>query len=159
MRSLRRQPVFDADYGFAPPMMEKRIRRLSSFARSKHETKLSCVNFPSTKKSESLITVLVGPERQPFSVEPQILDHGVIQILVEKTGSPVVEDSETSDYENYDYGCGILKPRKSKASQTTAIIHLDCDAILFDHILWLLDNDDPSIRYLNMDELMEFYSY
>lgn len=36
-------------------------------------------------------------------------------------------------------------------------IFLDCDAILFEHILWLLNNDDPAIRQLNIEELMEFY--
>ncbi|KAJ7560903.1 hypothetical protein O6H91_03G005500 [Diphasiastrum complanatum] len=152
-RSRRQRAGF---YELAPPMMENSISRLSSFQRSKHEKKMSCINF-STKRAKSLITILVGPERQAFSVKPQILDHGVVQCLVEKTGSRLVEETD-SDYENYDYGCGILKFRKSKASQASAKIHLDCDAILFDHILWLLDNDDPSIRHLNMDELMEFYS-
>ncbi|KAJ7560905.1 hypothetical protein O6H91_03G005700 [Diphasiastrum complanatum] len=151
---MQRRPGFDADYEAVPPMMERRIRYNSSFSRLRHK-KVSCVRFRK-RKAKRLITVLVGPERQAFSVEPHLLDHGVMQFLVDKTGSPVVEESD-ADCGNFKYGCGILKLSKEKASQATARIHINCDAILFDHIVWLLHNDDPSIRHLNIDELLEFY--
>ncbi|KAJ7543716.1 hypothetical protein O6H91_09G049800 [Diphasiastrum complanatum] len=155
IRIMRQRPRFDAYWDLSSPATEKRIRRLSSSSQRKHERMFSCVNFP-TKKAKNLITVLVGPERQAFAIEPQILDHGVVQCLVQKTRSAAGQESDAIIYKNYDWG--MLKTGRSGASRATARIFLDCDAILFDHILWLLNNDDPSLRHLNLDELMEFYS-
>ena len=36
-------------------------------------------------------------------------------------------------------------------------IFLNCDAILFEFFIWLVENDDPSLRDLDLNDLMEFY--
>ncbi|KAJ7531051.1 hypothetical protein O6H91_14G030700 [Diphasiastrum complanatum] len=158
MRLMRQKPRLDADYA---PMLGNRMQRISYYwddedeSHMKHDNIFSCVCF-SGKKVSNRVTILVGEERQVFQVEQQILDHGLVQCLLEKTRSTSDEESDMDAYEN-SFNCTILKGRKSEASRTTARIYPNCDAILFDHILWLLYNDDPSIRYLNLDELMEFY--
>ncbi|OVA16060.1 Auxin-induced protein [Macleaya cordata] len=36
-------------------------------------------------------------------------------------------------------------------------IRLPCETVLFDHLLWLLNRNDPSIHSLEVDELLNFY--
>ncbi|KAF3788425.1 Auxin-responsive protein [Nymphaea thermarum] len=36
-------------------------------------------------------------------------------------------------------------------------IRLPCGSLLFEHILWMLENDEPMIKNLKLDDLMNFY--
>jgi len=87
------------------------------------------------------VTVVVGKEKEIFKVEPHILDCGFFRPLMEQAGVGRI----TTKDECRKKSCGDF-------------IFLDCDAILFDHVLWLLHNDDPCLRDLNLEILMEFYS-
>ena len=117
---------------------------------------LACVGFG--KRRKSLVTLLVGKERQVFKVEPQMMEHRLLECLLERTRSKALTspslDSPTqalwADKENEPVHTNNIKSGNCP-------IFLDCDAILFEHILWLLNNDDPAIRQLNIEELMEFY--
>lgn len=92
-------------------------------------------------RKRNAVTVVVGKEKEIFKVEPQILDCGLFQSLMEKA---IVGRSSREDH-----------GRKKSCND---FIVLDCDAILFDHMLWLVHNDDPCLRYFNLEILMEFYS-
>jgi len=86
---------------------------------------------------------MVGKENNIFTVEPQILHSRLFQPLVEKAtiGRIVWEvDSRTNP-------------------SCMDCVFLDCDVVLFEHMLWLVKNDDPSLCYLNMDMVMEFYAH
>lgn len=105
------------------------------------------------------MTLLVGKERQVFKVEPQMLEHRLLECLLARTKSTEAllrssssssDDALWEDKENV-----VVRSKKGYAAEKS--IRLDCDAILFEHILWLLNNDDPAIRQLNIEELMEFY--
>ncbi len=135
---------------------------------------VSCVRF--AKKPKSLVTLLVGKERQVFKVEPQMLEHTLLQRLLEKTRTPPSksvtgagaaaaadssgllssDEKENNNDENGRENRGGRRRRRSK-QPSCRIICLDCDAILLEHILWLLNNDDPAVRQLNIDELLNFY--
>ncbi|KAF6174968.1 hypothetical protein GIB67_026456 [Kingdonia uniflora] len=39
----------------------------------------------------------------------------------------------------------------------TEAIRLPCEPVLFDHLLWLLNRNDPLIKSLELDELLQFY--
>nr|ADE76965.1 unknown [Picea sitchensis] len=92
-------------------------------------------------RRRNAVTVVVGKEKKIFTVEPQILDSGLFQPLVEKATVG-----------------RIAWEANSRKSPCVDCVFLDCDAILFEHMLWLVHNDDPSLRYLNLDMLMEFYA-
>ncbi|XP_068661906.1 protein SMALL AUXIN UP-REGULATED RNA 12-like [Aristolochia californica] len=36
-------------------------------------------------------------------------------------------------------------------------IRLPCDTVFFEHLLWLVSRQDPSVQSLEMDELLQFY--
>jgi len=123
---------------------------------SSNRNALGCVAFG--KRRKSLVTLVVGKERQVFKVEPQMLEHRLLECLLARTksalssssGSPS-QDALWEEKENV-----IVRNRKGRAAAERSV-RLDCDVILFEHILWLLNNDDPAIRQLNIEELMEFY--
>ncbi len=137
---------------------------------------VSCVRF--AKKPKSLVTLLVGKERQVFKVEPQMLEHTLLQRLLEKTRTPPSKSvtgaaaaaaaaaadssgllsSDEKENNNDENGRENRGGRRRRSKQPSCrIISLDCDAILLEHILWLLNNDDPAVRQLNIDELLNFY--
>lgn len=93
-------------------------------------------------RRRNAVAVVVGEEKIMFTVEPQILDSGFFQPLMEKA----------------TVGRITWKANGRKNPSWMDCIFLDCDAILFEHMLWLVNNDDPSLRYLNLDMLMEFYA-
>ncbi|KAH7315434.1 hypothetical protein KP509_21G049400 [Ceratopteris richardii] len=77
-----------------------------------------------------------------FLVDPHMLEHWILQDLLLKD-----IDGEYSIY---------TKMRGSKQGLNQPIF-LNCDAILFEFFLWLIMNDDPTLRDLNLGDLMEFY--
>ena len=121
-----------------------------------NRTTLGCVAFG--KRRKSLVTLLVGKERQVFKVEPQMLEHRLLECLLARTNSAeaLLSSSSSSQDALWEEKENVVLHSK-KGSAAERPIRLDCDAILFEHILWLLNNDDPAIRQLNIEELMEFY--
>ncbi|XP_024374734.1 uncharacterized protein [Physcomitrium patens] len=134
---------------------------------------LGCVGI--RKRRKGLVTLLVGKERQVFKVEPQMLEHRLLECLLARSNCGADTPHSDSNYEalrddqeNVKENVPISQSFSGKENARenahrkvcptrSGPIRLDCDAILFEHILWLLNNDDPAIRQLNIDELMEFY--
>ncbi|XP_072990265.1 uncharacterized protein [Typha latifolia] len=86
---------------------------------------------------ETAVRVVVGKERRVFLVEPFVLDKDPFRVLMEM----VV----------------IRKEGKHKD-----VIFVDVDAILFEHMLWLVYHESSasssSLFQLNLREIIEFYS-
>ncbi|XP_078444840.1 auxin-responsive protein SAUR76-like [Wolffia australiana] len=74
--------------------------------------------------------VYVGKSRRRYFVSSHLIGHPLFQVLVQRSGAP-------------DGGPG--KP-------TTL---LGCEVVLFEHLLWMLENADPQPE--SLDELVEFY--
>ncbi|XP_023534111.1 uncharacterized protein LOC111795770 [Cucurbita pepo subsp. pepo] len=87
-------------------------------------------------KSESLVRVVVGKERTEFLVDPFVLEENPFRVLMEK---------------------GRFEEKQGKTREEH-ILFVDVDAILFDHLLWLIYNDSSSLLTLNLDEILHFYS-
>lgn len=109
----------------------------------------------SSRKRRSLIPVVAGREErgQVFLVDPHILEHWLFQDLLQKTMKQWGEMEEDWEGDVDDLFCGKRKGTWGGARP----ICLDCDAILFEFFVWLVENDDPSLRDLNLNDLMEFY--
>ncbi|CAL9159031.1 unnamed protein product [Musa hybrid cultivar] len=71
--------------------------------------------------------VFVGRSRRRYLVGSGLVDHPLFQVLVERTG----------------------------ASDAGTVV--GCEVVLFDHLLWMLENADPQPE--SLDELVDFYSY
>ncbi|KAJ8532081.1 hypothetical protein K7X08_012004 [Anisodus acutangulus] len=75
---------------------------------------------------KNLYTVYVGKSRRRYVVNSEVVDHPLFRELVEKSG-------DTEEY-----------------------ITVGCEVVLFEHLLWMLENADPQPE--SLDELVEFYS-
>jgi len=148
-RSAELFPWAEALFANIPRMHKacllKILRRWRKWSTGYEEIGLSPSSSSATRRNRrrrrNAVTVVVGKEKEIFKVEPQILDCGLFQ--------PLMEKASVRRISREDHG------RKKSCND---FIFLDCDAILFDHMLWLVHNDDPCLRNFNLEILMEFYS-
>ncbi|KAM7254099.1 hypothetical protein ACFE04_031781 [Oxalis oulophora] len=82
-----------------------------------------------TRDDIDLVTVVVGKEKREFLVEPFVLEENPFRALISR-----VKDN------------------------FKRVIFVDVDAILFEHMLWLMQNDSSSLFQLNLKEVIEFYA-
>ncbi|GMY29774.1 auxin-responsive protein SAUR76-like [Fagus crenata] len=90
-------------------------------------------------ESRSLVTVVVGKEKREFLVDPFVLEENPFRVLI--------ETMKKDKKENFD----VNRSKKR-------VIFVDVDAILFEHMLWLMHNDSSSLFNLNLKEIIDFYS-
>ncbi|KAL2901421.1 Auxin-responsive protein SAUR78 [Bienertia sinuspersici] len=99
-----------------------------------------------------LVTVVVGRERRQFLVDPFVLQENPFRVLIEMAmKSNDHHENYRKELENY------MKGITSKTCNNR-VIFVDVDAILFEHMLWLLYNDCSSFFKLNVKEIMDFYA-
>jgi hypothetical protein len=86
-------------------------------------------------ESGRLVTVVVGKEKREFLVDPFVLEENPFRVLIE-----------------------MMKKDEVKRSEKR-VIFVDVDAILFEHMLWLMHNDCSSLFKLNLKEIIDFYAH
>ncbi|KMS99286.1 hypothetical protein BVRB_2g046150 [Beta vulgaris subsp. vulgaris] len=75
-------------------------------------------------------TIYVGSSRRRYEIDSKYLNHPLLNALIEK----------------------------SKQSPGDSTISIKCEVILFDHLLWMLENGDPNLAaYDSLEELAELY--
>ncbi|XP_015963696.1 auxin-responsive protein SAUR77 [Arachis duranensis] len=89
---------------------------------------------------ERPVTVVVGKERRVFMVEPFILRENPFRVLMEISMKKAEKD-------HFHF-----------TSNERRVIFVDVDSILFEHMLWLMQNDASSLFQLNLKEIIDFYS-
>ena len=82
---------------------------------------------PSISRSD-LHPVYVGKSRRRYLLSSDVVEHPLFRELVERS-----RDSEDDD-----------------------TINIACEVVLFEHLLWMLENADPQPE--SLDELVEFYA-
>ncbi|XVF11031.1 hypothetical protein REPUB_Repub07fG0234300 [Reevesia pubescens] len=85
------------------------------------------------------VRVVVGKEKREFLVDPFVLEESPFRVLIETMKK--------------EYGSQVIDARKEKRR----VIFVDVDAILFEHMLWLMNNDCSSLFQLNLKEVIDFY--
>ncbi|KAI3441887.1 AT-hook motif nuclear-localized protein [Psidium guajava] len=93
---------------------------------------------------DSPVTVVVGKEKRVFLVDSCVLEENPFRVLI---------DAVTRK----EGGRGPRSSRK-RGKQRERVIFVDVDAILFEHMLWLMHNDCPSLFQLNVEEVIDFYA-
>ncbi|KAJ9691331.1 hypothetical protein PVL29_013491 [Vitis rotundifolia] len=83
-----------------------------------------------TEEEEHQETVYVGSKRRQYAVSSKHLKHPLLNALIEE---------------------------KSKQGPG-GVISVNCEVVLFDHLLWMLDNADPKLTSESLEELAELYS-
>ncbi|MBA0563734.1 hypothetical protein Golob_008700 [Gossypium lobatum] len=91
-----------------------------------------------TRELEPQVRVVVGKEKREFWVDPLVLEESPFRVLMEtlKKGN----------------GSHATREKKKK------VIFVDVDAILFEHMLWLMNNDSSSLFQLDLHDIIDFYA-
>ncbi|XP_031106488.1 auxin-responsive protein SAUR76-like [Ipomoea triloba] len=84
-------------------------------------------HFSGAASSKDLHPVYVGKSRRRYLVGADIIDHPLFRELAERSGSYSDES-----------------------------IAVGCEVVLFEHLLWMLENADPQPE--SLDELVDFYA-
>ena len=111
------------------------LKKWQSFGKlGRSNSSIAAANHSSDEDSSSfdqlsgreLFPVYVGKSRRRYLIRSEVVDHPVFRELMEKSG----DDDDT--------------------------IIVSCEVVLFEHLLWMLENADPQPETL--DELVEFYA-
>ncbi|PON97044.1 Small auxin-up RNA [Trema orientale] len=115
------------------------LKKLNSFSGNK-PSRTSSVNSVADDSCSSTISrdlhpVYVGKSRRRYLVGPEVIDHPLFRELVGRSTAvaPANEDSDDID-----------------------TVSVACEVVLFEHLLWMLENADPQPE--SLDELVEFYA-
>ncbi|KAE8661877.1 putative DNA-binding protein ESCAROLA-like [Hibiscus syriacus] len=85
---------------------------------------------------EAQVTVVVGKQKREFLVDSFVLEKSPFRVLIETMKK------------------GVMDGRREKEK----VIFVDVDDILFEHMLWLMNNDRSSLFQLNLEEIIDFYA-
>jgi hypothetical protein len=82
------------------------------------------------------LAVYVGRERRRFVIDAHYLNNTLVRGLIEKSGDENATDRDRPD--------GLT---------------IACEVVLFEHLLWLIETNDPDARQMETDELLDYYKY
>ncbi|KAK9101601.1 hypothetical protein Scep_025031 [Stephania cephalantha] len=80
-----------------------------------------------------LQAVYVGKSRRRYLVRPDVIDHPLVRELVVQRSGPDDDDEDAPTV-------------------------VGCEVVLFEHLLWMLDNADAPPHPDSLQELVEFYT-
>lgn len=108
-------------------------------------SRLGYRTLSSVRDYDGRVKVVVGKERKEFLVDPFVLEENPFRVLIDLARKN--DDKKESAVHNDDL------PRKGNE-----VVIVDVDVILFEHMLWLMQNDYSSLFQLNLEEIIDFYA-
>uniref|UniRef100_A0A9I9CZ87 Uncharacterized protein n=1 Tax=Cucumis melo TaxID=3656 RepID=A0A9I9CZ87_CUCME len=94
------------------------------------------------------VVLYVGSTRKKYAINSKYLGHPLLNALIDKSKSKKLVDDHDDEHEEHDDG------------DDEDCILVRCEVVLFDHLLWMLENSDPNITFdSNLEELAELYVF
>ncbi|XP_022135446.1 uncharacterized protein LOC111007398 [Momordica charantia] len=85
----------------------------------------------------SNVIMYVGSTRKKYVISSKFLSHPLVNALIDKS-----------------------KSKSKSKSEDCEAISVRCEVVLFDHLLWMLENSDPNITFdSNLEELADLYVF
>ncbi|KAL4319703.1 hypothetical protein GQ457_18G001760 [Hibiscus cannabinus] len=107
------------------------LKKLNSFSnkqtRPTSSSSVVAVSDADDGSSANLQAVYVGKSRRRYLISPDIIENPLFKELAERSG----EQNET-------------------------VVNVSCEVVLFEHLLWMLENGEPQLE--SLEELVEFYT-
>lgn len=85
------------------------------------------------QEDENCETIFVGSSRKRYVISSKYLNHPLLEALINKS--------------------------KQKGSDNENVLVVNCEVVLFDHLLWMLENADPKFSSESLEELAELYVF
>ncbi|KAL0310877.1 UNVERIFIED_CONTAM: Auxin-responsive protein SAUR78 [Sesamum angustifolium] len=83
---------------------------------------------------ETCQTIFVGSSKRRYVISSRYLDHPLVNALIEKSREKTGQDGDPG-------------------------IYVECEVVLFDHLLWMLKTADPNLISDSLEELAELYVF
>lgn len=115
--------------------LSRQLKRSSSYSSLRSNSTKGCLKSDmggdqQQHCDENGEAIYVGSSRRRYVIDSKYLTHPLLNALIEK----------------------------SKQSPGDHSISIKCEVVLFDHLLWMLENGDPSLgTYESLDELADLY--
>ncbi|KAF8024471.1 hypothetical protein BT93_F1601 [Corymbia citriodora subsp. variegata] len=120
--------------------LSRQLGRSSSYSnlrsKSARDVELWC-GMQNVDDGEPRETIIVGSSRKRYVISSKHLSHPLLNALIQKSSSPSKQNPGDGD----------------------GVIQVKCEVVLFDHLLWMLDNAEPSIGPESLEELAELYVF
>lgn len=117
--------------------LSRQLGRSSSYSslRSRSTRDLSGPD-PYDQEREDCETIFVGSSRRRYVISSKYLNHPLLNALIQKS-----------------------KREAGPGPGTDSDLAVKCEVVLFDHLLWMLENADPNLTSDSLEELAELYVY
>ncbi|XP_011038114.1 PREDICTED: uncharacterized protein LOC105135098 [Populus euphratica] len=114
--------------------LSRQLGRSSSYSslRSKSTREDLWGGHDHKQEDENHATIFVGSTRKRYVISSKYLSHPLVNALIEKSKQNPGEDS---------------------------ILVVRCEVVFFDHLLWMLENADPSVNFGSLEELADLYMF
>ncbi|KAE8687583.1 hypothetical protein F3Y22_tig00111013pilonHSYRG00181 [Hibiscus syriacus] len=107
------------------------LKKLNSFNNKQNRltssSSLVAASDAEDESSANLQPVYVGKSRRRYLISSDIIESPLFRELAERSGE-----------------------------QNDAVINVSCEVVLFEHLLWMLENGDPQLE--SLEELVDFYA-
>lgn len=87
-------------------------------------------------------TILVGSTRKRYVISSKYLNHPLLSALIDKS-SPNNNKQKGHHHHHHKHEVILVK----------------CEVVLFDHLLWMLENADPNLSSESLEELAALYVF
>lgn len=116
--------------------LSKQLGRSSSYSslRSKSNREDLCASH-GMEQDENCETIFVGSSRKRYVISSKYINHPLLDALINKNK----QKDNSDDDEN--------------------VLVVNCEVVLFDHLLWMLENADPKFGSESLEELAELYVF
>ncbi|KAI4323165.1 hypothetical protein L6164_022795 [Bauhinia variegata] len=78
-------------------------------------------------------TICVGSTRKRYVISSKYLNHPLLSALINKS--------------------------EQKKGKNDSVLVVNCEVVLFDHLLWMLENADPKLSSDSLEELADLYVF
>ncbi|KAI9116289.1 hypothetical protein K1719_012456 [Acacia pycnantha] len=122
--------------------LSTKLARSSSYSslRSKSTKEAAEAKLEEEEGRDQCETIIyVGSTRKRYVISSKYLNHPLMNALMDK--SKTEEDQEGSH------------------NGRSGILVVNCEVVLFDHLLWMLEHADPKLGSESLEELAELYVY
>lgn len=121
--------------------LSTKLGRSSSYGSLRSKSERLEEDVYSGVKEEDLVekeTIFVGSLRRRYLIKAKLLDHPLVSALIERSKESIQTGHAGGDGDS---------------------ICVKCEIVIFDHLLWMLENDVLDITTDSLEELAELYAY
>ncbi|XP_028752395.1 auxin-responsive protein SAUR78-like [Neltuma alba] len=110
--------------------LSRQLGRTSSYSSLRSKSTKEDVMWRSQEQEdEHSVIIYVGSTRKRYVISSKYLNHPLLNALIDKS------------------------------KQKEDVLVVNCEVVLFDHLLWMLENADPKFSSESLEELVQLYVF